>query len=84
MEISQKIIDYAIWYYLKYYPSPKKLERKLIEKFWPDSEKGKKYGGIFEEEIRYIIDERLKNIIQEEEVTLFNSISWVCIHRIHV
>jgi len=39
MEISQKIIDYAIWYYLKYYPSPKKLRFKLKEKFGPDSEK---------------------------------------------
>lgn len=33
MEISQKIIDYAIWYYLRYYPSPKKLELKLKMKF---------------------------------------------------
>jgi transposase-like protein len=32
-EISQKIIDYAIWYYLRYYPSPKKLKEKLNEKF---------------------------------------------------
>jgi len=68
MEISQKIIDYAIWYYLKYYPSPKKLRFKLKEKFWPDSEKWKKYWGIFEEDIDYIINEKLKNIIQEEEV----------------
>lgn len=33
MEISQKIVDYSIWYYLKYYPSPRKLEQKLREKF---------------------------------------------------
>jgi SOS response regulatory protein OraA/RecX len=68
MEISQKIIDYAIWYYLKYYPSPKKLERKLVEKFWPNSENGKKYWWINDEEIKYILEEKLKNIIQEEEV----------------
>lgn len=68
MEISQKIIDYAIWYYLKYYPSPKKLERKLIEKFWPLSENWKKYWWINDDEIRFIIDEKLKNIIQEDEV----------------
>jgi hypothetical protein len=42
-EISQRIIDYAIWYYLKYYPSPKKLAFKLKEKFGPNSENGKKY-----------------------------------------
>ncbi len=68
MEISQKIIDYAIWYYLKYYPSPKKLEKKLKEKFWPDSEKGKKYWWITSEEINFIINEKLKNIIKQEEV----------------
>lgn len=33
MEISQKIVDYAIWYYLKYYPSPRKLFIKLKQKF---------------------------------------------------
>ncbi|MDP2396573.1 MAG: hypothetical protein Q8S84_02295 [bacterium] len=38
MEISQKIVDYAIWYYLKYYPSPKKLTQKLLEKFGEKSE----------------------------------------------
>jgi len=68
MEISQKIIDYAIWYYLKYYPSPKKLKFKLKQKFSPDSEKGKRYWGIFEGEIDYIISEKLKNIILEVEV----------------
>ena len=68
MKISQKIIDYAIWYYLKYYPSPEKLKRKLKEKFWPDSEKWQKYWGISEEEIEFIIKEKLKNIITEEEV----------------
>lgn len=68
MEISQRIIDYAIWYYLRYYPSPKKLEQKLRMKFWPDSEKWKKYWGITEEEISYILTEKLRNIIQEDEV----------------
>lgn len=68
MEISQRIIDYSIWYYLKYYPSPKKLERKLIEKFWPNSEKWKKYWWINSVEIEYILKEKLRNIIQEEEV----------------
>ena len=68
MKISQRIIDYAIWYYLKYYPSPRKLELKLKMKFWPDSEKWKKYWWILEEEINYILTEKLRNIIQEEEV----------------
>lgn len=68
MEISQKIIDYAIRYYLRYYPSPNKLRLKLKMKFWPESEKGKKYWWISEEEINYILNEKLKNIIQEEEV----------------
>lgn len=68
MEISQKIIDYAIWYYLKYYPSPEKLRIKLVEKFWPNSEKWKKYGWIFKEEIDFILNEKMKSIIQEEEV----------------
>lgn len=44
MEISQKIVDYAIWYYLKYYPSPRKLTQKLLEKFGEKSENGKKFG----------------------------------------
>ncbi|MDD3646408.1 MAG: RecX family transcriptional regulator [Candidatus Gracilibacteria bacterium] len=68
MKISQKIIDYAIWYYLRYYPSIKKLENKLKQKFGPDSKKGKIYGGINDEEINYILEEKLKNIIQEKEV----------------
>lgn len=68
MEISQRIIDYAIWYYLRYYPSPKKLRLKLKMKFWPESEKGKKYWGIKEDEIEYILTEKLRNIIQEVEV----------------
>jgi len=68
MEISQKIVDYAIWYYLKYYPSPRKLFIKLKQKFWPLSEKWKIYWGISDEEINYIIEEKLKNIIQEEDV----------------
>lgn len=68
MDISQKIIDYAIWYYLKYYPSPRKLEQKLFMKFWPDSEKGKIYGWINKEEIDFILKEKLRNIIQEKEV----------------
>jgi SOS response regulatory protein OraA/RecX len=67
-KISQKIIDYAIWYYLRYYPSPNKLKQKLKDKFWPDSEKGKKYGWINEKQINFIISEKLKNIIQEDEV----------------
>lgn len=68
MEISQRIVDYAIWYYLKYYPSPKKLAFKLKQKFWPESEKGQKYWWMNEDEINFIISEKLRNIIQEEEV----------------
>lgn len=68
MEISRKIIDYAIWYYLKYYPSPKKLRYKLFEKFWPDSEKWQKYWWISYEDIDFIINEKMSSIIQEEDV----------------
>ncbi len=70
MKISQKIIDYAIWYYLKYYPSPKKLVQKLKQKFGPDSEKGQKYWWISDLEIDFILKEKLKNIIQEKEVII--------------
>ena len=68
MKISQKIIDYAIWYYIKYYPSPKKLAFKIKQKFWIESEKWKKYWGINDEEIEFIIKKKLKNILKEEEV----------------
>ena len=67
-EISQRITDYAIWYYLRYYPSKKKLKQKLEEKFWPNSEKGKKFWWINEDVINFILEEKLKNIIQEKEV----------------
>lgn len=68
MEISQKIVDYAIWYYLKYYPSPKKLTQKLLEKFGEKSENWKKYWWIGQVEIDYIFQEKLINILQEELV----------------
>ena len=68
MEISQRITDYAIWYYLRYYPSRKKLSQKLRYKFGPESEKWKKHWGISDDEIEYILQEKLRNIIQEEEV----------------
>lgn len=67
-KISQKIIDYAIWYYLKYYPSPKKFAIKLKQKFGPDSEKWKIYGWISDEEIEFIIKEKLSSIVVEDEV----------------
>ncbi len=67
-KISQKIIDYAIWYYLRYYPSQKKLAQKLEEKFWVNSENWKKHWGISEEEISFILKEKLRNIINEKEV----------------
>lgn len=70
MEISQKIIDYSIWYYLKYYPSKKKLSKKLIDKFWPNSDNGKKYWGIWDDEISYILDHKMSSIIDEEAVIL--------------
>jgi len=37
-------------------------------KFGPNSEKWKKYWGITDEEIEYILTEKLRNIIQEIEV----------------
>jgi len=67
-EISQKIVDYAIWYYLRYFPSINKVRQKLKEKFWPESEKGKKYWGIFEDDIDYIILEKMKNILCEKQI----------------
>lgn len=68
MKISQKIIDYAIWYYLKYYPSIFKLKQKIVQKFGKNSPNWEKYGWIESEEIEYIIKESLRNIINEKEV----------------
>lgn len=68
MEISQKIVDYAIWYYLKYFPSKKALEKKLFEKFWPNSEKWKIYWWIWGKEIDFILNQKMSSIIFEEEV----------------
>ncbi len=67
-KISQKIIDYAIRYYLNFFPSKKKIADKLKEKFWPESEKWKKYWWISEEEIFFIIEEKMKNLLQEENI----------------
>lgn len=67
-EVSQKIVNYAIWYYLKYFPSINKLIQKLDFKFGPKSEKWKKYWWIFEEDIDYIINKKLKNILVEKEI----------------
>ncbi len=74
-EISPKIIDYAIWYYLRYFPSTQKLRNKLSEKFGPESEKWKKYGWIFPEDIDYILSEKMWTIIYESEVIRSN-IRW--------
>ena len=68
MEVSQKIVDYAIWYYLKYYPSKKALENKLFEKFWPNSEKAKIYWWIWQETVDEILNQKMASIISEEEV----------------
>jgi len=70
--ISQRIIDYAIWYYLRYFPSTQKLRNKLTEKFGPQSEKWQKYGWIFPEDIDYIISEKMCAIIDEPEVIRSN------------
>ena len=67
-EISQKITNYAIWYYLKYFPSIKKLRQKLDMKFGPQSEKWQKYGWIFEDDIDYILEEKMWNILVEKEI----------------
>ena len=74
-EISQKIVDYAIWYYLRYFPSTQKLRNKLTEKFWPNSERGQKYGWIFPEDIDYILEWKMGAIIDEHEVIRSN-IRW--------
>ena len=68
MEISQKIVDYDIWYYLKYFPSKKALEKKLFEKFWSNSEKWKIYWWIWGKEIDFILNQKMSSIIFEEEV----------------
>lgn len=68
MKISEKIINYAIWYYLKYFPSKKKLENKLIEKFWEKSENWQKFWWIWKTEIDFIFEEKLRNILQEEQI----------------
>ena len=68
MEISQKIVDYAIWYYLKYFPSKKALEKKLFEKFWSNSEKWKIYWWIWGKESDFILNQKMSSIIFEEEV----------------
>lgn len=70
-EISRKIIDYAVWYYLRYFPSINKLKQKLDEKFWPKSEKWQKYWWIFEDDINYIINKELVNIIDEKQVIIW-------------
>ena len=67
-EISQKIIDYAIWYYINFFPSKRQIFDKLKEKFWPESEKWKKYWWISDEEIFFVIDKKLKNFLQEENI----------------
>jgi len=67
-DISQKIVDYAIWYYLRYFPSINKVKQKLREKFWPESEKGKKYWGIFDDDIEYILTEKMWNILCEKQI----------------
>jgi len=67
-EISQKIINYAIWYYLKYFPSINKLKQKLDFKFWPNSEKGKKYWWIFEDDINFIVNNKLWDILVEKQI----------------
>ena len=69
-EISQKIVDYAIWYYLRYFPSISKLKQKLDFKFGPESEKGKKYWWIFEDDIDYIIKEKMWSILCEKEIII--------------
>ncbi|MDQ7023069.1 MAG: RecX family transcriptional regulator [Candidatus Gracilibacteria bacterium] len=51
-----------------YFPSINKLKQKLDFKFGPKSERGEKYGGIFEADINFIISEKLINILVEKEI----------------
>jgi SOS response regulatory protein OraA/RecX len=53
---------------LKYFPSINKIKQKLREKFWPESEKGKKYWGIFEDDIEFIVNEKMWNILVEKQI----------------
>ena len=41
----QRLKDYALWYYFRYYPSSKKLLQKLTEKWWEENTK-KVYSDI--------------------------------------
>jgi len=53
---SQRLKDYALWYYFRYFPSNKRLENKLLEKT---------------EKNRVLVDEVFKEIshlLQEEEI----------------
>ena len=70
MEISQKIVDYAIWYYLKYFPSKKALEKKLFEKFWPNSEKWKIYWWIWEKDIISAIKKKFKVELSKKHIDM--------------
>ena len=66
--ISQRIVNYAIWYYCKYYPSTWKLKQKLLLKFGPESENGKRYWWITDDDIGYILRDKMRNILCEKEV----------------
>ncbi len=50
----QRLKDYALWYYFRYYPSNKKLLRKLQEKGNADDAKQ--------------VFEAIKHLLQEEEI----------------
>jgi hypothetical protein len=54
----QRLKDYALWYYFRYYPSNKKLEDKLLEK----TDKN-------QELVTIVIDD-INHLFQEDEIII--------------
>jgi len=52
----ERLKNYALWYYLRFYPSTNRLREKLLEKSWDNLD------------LPNIIISEMKNIIKEEEV----------------
>lgn len=61
----QRLRDYALWYYFRYFPSNKKLQMKLSEKSYQDRELAQKVFNDIEHllEEDKIIESKIKNYI---------------------
>jgi len=53
----QKLRDYALWYYFKYFPSNKKLQDKMLEKSWNT-------------DLVAQVFESIKHLLNEEEIII--------------